>query len=71
MYPQRDAKMLRALVAKHSQYSVIMEALFLKDITEYNLLDNDEIDRLIEVLKDIYIENIKDEDEQREIDSSY
>lgn len=62
MYPLKHANLLRALVAQHSQYSVIKEILLCSDITEYKLLDNDEIGYLIEMLQDIYIENVKEEE---------
>jgi hypothetical protein len=62
MYPENDARLLKALVAKHSQYSVIKEILLCSDITEYIVLENGEIERLIQLLQDIYLENIKDEE---------
>lgn len=64
MYPLKHAKLLRALVSHHGQYFVIKEILLCSDITEYKLLDNTEIEYLIEMLQDIYIENYKQEEEE-------
>lgn len=62
MYPIKHAKLLRALVANHSQYAVIKEILLCTDCTEYKLLDNTEIEYLIEMLQDIYVQNYKDDE---------
>lgn len=67
IYPQKDAKLLKALVSKHSQYFVIKDVLLYSDITEVKLLENHEIEYLIEMLQDIYVSNVKEE----EYDTTY
>lgn len=62
MYPEKDYRLLQALVAKHGLYSIIKEILQLDDITEYQLLEICQIERLIETLQNIYVEIIKDEE---------
>lgn len=62
IYPLKDAKLLHALVSKHSQYFIIKDILLYSDITEVKLLENTEIEYLIEILQDIYVENVKEDE---------